>query len=448
MRKSRKGAQADTSMQQEAPAAGKKPRLADQISSLLSSAAPTEHDPDGLENEFAGAPALGDTWGLGEMSDDDALPVQAPEKGLRLRAGIDLAEEDDRYAGRVVSRRERKRQLGHDDADSENDNAGVETDGAESDEEREDSEGGVFGGGLAGQSDASEGADDDLDVDGSKDGGENDADEVRPVARSLVGGLKSSSPPARLRLTAGVVLRGQDDEIAAAVAELEQEQEANVMRLVSVTSADKEKAAHARHQRDLTDLLLESRIRLQKPLSLAASLPRGPAAVLLRRRVLEVARETEACAEEVQPLLVGVVFALAAFPGGTASSNSHNSSMRLRRESRQVAGLFEDLLAMRASLWRQNAALPAPESWAERTRAGSLKRARDGESLARAQTADRFRPLTLLLPRVTALRLPSLTRRTCGTTGKWRPFAMRPSTSGTVRSRRERALRRQASSRR
>lgn len=147
--------------------------------------------------------------------------------------------------------------------------------------------------------------------------------------------------------------------MAAAVAEMEQEQEESVMKLVSVSSADREKAVHARCQRDVTDLLLESRIRLQKPLSLAATLPRGGASALLMARVPEAQEAAAAAAAEVE-------------------------------------GLFEDLLGLRAALWRQNSALPTPGPWAGTRSAG--KRSRD-EMLSRLDGADRemeaFRDATI-----------------------------------------------------
>ena len=57
---------------------------------------------------------------------------------------------------------------------------------------------------------------------------------------------------------------------------------------------------------------------------------------------------------------------------------------------KQVDGLFEDLLGLRAALWSQNSALPAPGPWSgceplpqregEREREGERDRERDRET--------------------------------------------------------------------
>ena len=109
---------------------------------------------------------------------------------------------------------------------------------------------------------------------------------------------------------------GDKRKEADEVDDIEAEQEADLIRMVSVNPRDRDRAAHARNQRELTDAALELRIRMQKPLSLAARLPRGP-----------------------------VLAAFAAHDPGAAAAAAAAAA--------EAVGFLGDLMSLRAALWLQ-----------------------------------------------------------------------------------------------
>lgn len=121
------------------------------------------------------------------------------------------------------------------------------------------------------------------------------------------------------------------------------------MKLVQVESKDREKAQHARNQRALTDTVLEARIRMQKPLTLAARLPRGAA--------------------------------LDAFCKGTARGGSSDAALAplVQDCKHEAKELVEQVLAMRAALWSHNSTLPTPGAWKTRAHAAVHDAARGGK---------------------------------------------------------------------
>ena len=140
-----------------------------------------------------------------------------------------------------------------------------------------------------------------------------------------------------------------DDQRMRELEELEAEQQENVVKLVQMQGQDQEKAAHARNQRALSDAVLEARIRLQKPVALAARLPRGAAMRTFAQ---------QSTGESLAPLM-----------------------QECRTEARE---LVEQLLALRASLWSNTAALPNPGAWKTRGDdggAGKRKREDDVEEV-------------------------------------------------------------------
>ena len=291
----------------------RKPRLKDQIDALLRGPAPAEQgDPDAFDGQH-------DAMALGTLSDDDvaaqpegadAAPRARAGEKMRLRADIELPEE---YQGRVVSRRKALKTAGArrapDSADEGSGGASDSDNGATTDED-EDSEGTAK---SDEDGDEGEGEEEEDEEVGSQDGEEEDEEEEEA---------------------------GRENPATRELEDLEESQQANVMKLVQVASSDREKAVHARNQRALSDIVLEARIRLQKPLALAARLPRGAA----------MAAFAESAESDLQPVVKDA-----------------------RGEAR---GLVEQLLALRGAICAGNAALPNPSGW--QTRAGG-KRARQEE---------------------------------------------------------------------
>lgn len=222
-----------------------------------------------------------------------------------MRADIELPSE---YMGRVVSRskalknagkvQSKRARSGDDESDSgrDLDSAGSEEGDSHSDGEEEEEEAR------------------DQDTDEEDDQDEEDDDE------------------------------GDDDEendpSMREVEELEAEQEASMIKLVQVEDKDRQKAQHARNQRALSDTVLEARIRMQKPLALAARLPRGDAMKAFCKK-------------------------------SQKTGNDDSSVAALARECRaEATELVEELLALRSALWTQNSTLPAPGDWKTRRDAG------------------------------------------------------------------------------
>ena len=291
----------------------RKPRLKDQIDALLRGPAPAEQgDPDAFDGQH-------DAMALGTLSDDDvaaqpegadAAPRARAGEKMRLRADIELPEE---YQGRVVSRRKALKTAGArwapDSADEGSGGASDSNNGASTDED-EDSEGTAK---SDEDGDEGEGEEEEDEEVGSQDGEEEDDEEEEA---------------------------GRENPATRELEDLEESQQANVMKLVQVASSDREKAVHARNQRALSDIVLEARIRLQRPLALAARLPRGAAMQAF----------AESAESDLQPVVKDA-----------------------RGEAR---GLVEQLLALRGAICAGNAALPNPSGW--QTRAGG-KRARQEE---------------------------------------------------------------------
>lgn len=242
---------------------------------------------------------------------------------MRMRADIELPSE---YMGRVVSRSKalktagrskRKKQESDDeeseevdemhDADSEEDEDNVEDQVEPSEEDADD------------QADRAT-----ADADASDD--EDDEDE-------------------------------EVDQSTREVEEIEAEQEANLIKLVQVEDKDRQKAQHARNQRALSDTVLEARIRMQKPLALAARLPRGDAMTAFCKKVK---------------------------PTGDASASLSSLSLSCCTEASE---LVEELLALRSALWTQNSALPSPGMWKTRRAVGGEERG-DGEGVGKRKRED------------------------------------------------------------
>ena len=195
------------------------------------------------------------------LSDIDTADFGKNDNRLRMRAPVDI--DDPKYRGKVVSSKtifEKEEESDEDQRDSEDD---------VDDEEDDDDEQGS----------------DDVDEDEQSD------TEDRPRA-------------------------GRSGEDADEVQDIEAEQEADLIRMVSVNPRDRDRAAHARHQRELTDAALELRIRMQKPLALAARLPRGPV--------------------------------LAAFAAHDARAAAAAAAAAV-----EAVGLLGDLMSLRAALWLQ-----------------------------------------------------------------------------------------------
>jgi protein AATF/BFR2 len=239
-------------------------------------------------------PARSRAWWLG----------QAVGEKMRMRADIEMPPE---YQGRVVSRSKALGSAGRaagrkeaDESESEGDDADSDGDeGAEDGEMEEEEE---------------EGGEEEEDSDADEDGGDDEDEEDEEEEEEESG-------------------RGEEEEEASDVEALEAAQAANLIKLVQVESKDKEKAQHARNQRALSDTVLEARIRLQKPLALAARLPRGPA--------------MQAFVES----------------GGRADTSLAQAARECRSEARE---LLEEFLALRSALWAQTPALPTPGAWATR----------------------------------------------------------------------------------
>ena len=76
-----------------------------------------------------------------------------------------------------------------------------------------------------------------------------------------------------------------------------------MIRMISVNPRDRDRAAHARNQRELTDAALELRIRMQKPLTFAARLARVPALAAFAAHDARTAEALAAAAGEAAGLL-------------------------------------------------------------------------------------------------------------------------------------------------
>jgi protein AATF/BFR2 len=250
-------------------------------------------------------------------------PLRQVEEKMRMRADIELPSE---YMGRVVSRSKALKSAGRSKAKTQ-----------ESDDDESEA-----GSDLEG-SDSEDGEDDDEDqADGSEE-------EDQERARGAMADASDEEDEEEDEEDE------EEDESMREVEELEAEQEANLIKLVQVEDKDRQKAQHARNQRALSDTVLEARIRMQKPLTLAARLPRGDAM-------------TAFCKKAKRTGDAGVSFASLANECRTEASE-----------------LVEDLLALRAGLWAQNPALPAPGEWKTRRETGE---AEDGGGVGKRKRED------------------------------------------------------------
>ena len=235
-------------------------------------------------------------------------PLRQVEEKMRMRADIELPSE---YMGRVVSRSKALKSAGRpkakrQESDDDESEASSDLDGADSDDGENDGE-------------DQAGGSEEEDQEGARDGMADASDEEEEEEDEE---------------------DEEEDESMREVEELEAEQEANLIKLVQVEDKDRQKAQHARNQRALSDTVLEARIRMQKPLALAARLPRGDAM-------------TAFCKKAKRTGDAGVSFASLANECRTEASE-----------------LVEDLLALRTGLWAQNPALPAPGEWKTRRETG------------------------------------------------------------------------------